>query len=87
MMLESKAPNYDTYGLLRTSYSRNPAYYIILQPSYQKSLPLFRFPPFLLDFFSYNKCNFLTIPTIVLPPGMASSSRFPIAPSLITRPK
>ena len=37
MMLGSKAPNYDTYGLLRTSYSHNPAKYshiVVLTPHF-----------------------------------------------------
>ncbi|MDY5577303.1 MAG: hypothetical protein SPF70_07470 [Lachnospiraceae bacterium] len=37
MMLGSKAPNHDTYGLLRTSYSHNPAKYshiVVLMPHF-----------------------------------------------------
>ena len=36
-MLGSKASNYDTYGLLRTSYSHNPAKYshiVVLTPHF-----------------------------------------------------
>ena len=33
-MLGSKAPNYDTYGLLRTSYSHNPAKYELKSGAY-----------------------------------------------------
>ena len=37
LMLGSKASNYDTYGLLRTSYSHNPAKYshiVVLTPHF-----------------------------------------------------